>query len=179
MLCKGKMEYSTRDSDDSSPNSTHNKEIDGILERKQHRTNASLESKSDLTCFECNSIKFGAKCSNLSIHNKTEFRKKCEGDKKKCMVRKISYTTSTENSTSHVKVWSLERKCTNKCEEGCIVIGERTKVHACSACCTKSLCNVTNGVRCQSLTKWLPGRWAFVVAVVGLHTFMRPVEKNS
>ena len=38
-------------------------------------------------------------------------------------------------------MWGLERNCTNKCEPGCIVIGERTKLYSCTSCCEKSLCN--------------------------------------
>lgn len=60
-------------------------------------------------------------------------------------VKKFSYTTSTENSTSSPKLWSLERNCTNKCEPGCIVIGERTKLYSCTTCCETSLCNIGTG----------------------------------
>lgn len=60
-------------------------------------------------------------------------------------VKRFSYTTSTENSTSSPKTWSLERNCTNKCEPGCIVIGERTKLYACTACCETNLCNNGTG----------------------------------
>lgn len=60
-------------------------------------------------------------------------------------VKRFSYTTSTENSTSVPMMWSLERNCTNKCEAGCIVIGERTKLYACTACCEHSLCNTGKG----------------------------------
>lgn len=42
-------------------------------------------------------------------------------------------------------IWAIERNCTNKCEPGCIVIGERTKLYACTACCEKSLCNTGKG----------------------------------
>ena len=57
-------------------------------------------------------------------------------------VKRYSYSTSTENSTYTIKrLWSLQRDCTNKCESGCIVIGERTKLYACTVCCGKSLCN--------------------------------------
>lgn len=42
-------------------------------------------------------------------------------------------------------MWAIERNCTNKCEPGCIVIGERTKLYACTACCEKSYCNTGKG----------------------------------
>jgi hypothetical protein len=60
-------------------------------------------------------------------------------------VKRYSYSTSTENSTYPSKrLWSLQRNCTNKCEAGCIVIGERTKLYACTVCCGQSLCNTMN-----------------------------------
>ena len=60
-------------------------------------------------------------------------------------VKRFSYTTSTEDSTSSPQTWSMERKCTSKCEPGCIVIGERTKLSACTTCCEQSYCNVGTG----------------------------------
>jgi hypothetical protein len=62
-------------------------------------------------------------------------------------VKRYAYSTTTENSTYPIKrLWSLQRNCTNKCEPGCIVIGERTKLHACTLCCGRSLCNTMNDV---------------------------------
>ncbi|KAF9800468.1 hypothetical protein SFRURICE_013020 [Spodoptera frugiperda] len=60
-------------------------------------------------------------------------------------VKRFSFTTSTENSTTLPKMWALERNCTKHCEPGCIVIGERTKLYACTSCCTTSLCNYGSG----------------------------------
>lgn len=60
-------------------------------------------------------------------------------------VKRYSYTTSNESATSGQQLWSLERNCSGKCEDGCIVIGERIKIYACQACCETPLCNVSNG----------------------------------
>ncbi|KAF0767110.1 Uncharacterized protein FWK35_00019722 [Aphis craccivora] len=60
-------------------------------------------------------------------------------------VKRYSYTTSNESTTSGQQLWSLERNCSGKCEDGCIVIGERIKIYACQACCESPLCNVSNG----------------------------------
>ena len=60
-------------------------------------------------------------------------------------VKNFSYHTTSENVTKPQKhLWSIQRSCTNKCEPGCIVIGERTKLYACTACCETSLCNLGN-----------------------------------
>lgn len=61
--------------------------------------------------------------------------------------KRFSYTTSTENTTSEPRLFSLERNCTSKCEPGCIIIGERTKLYACTECCEANLCNTGNGAR--------------------------------
>lgn len=61
------------------------------------------------------------------------------------MVQRFSYTYSTENMTSGLKMWSLQRKCSKTCEPSCIVIGERVKLFACTSCCNASLCNTGNG----------------------------------
>jgi hypothetical protein len=60
-------------------------------------------------------------------------------------VKRYSYTTSNESATSGQQLWSLERNCSGKCEDGCIVIGERIKIYACQACCETPLCNISNG----------------------------------
>lgn len=62
-------------------------------------------------------------------------------------VKRFSYTTSTENSTTGLKMWALERNCTKHCEPGCIVIGERTKLYSCTSCCTDPLCNYGSGAQ--------------------------------
>lgn len=87
----------------------------------------------------------GEECVDLN-GNHSSLIKKCKSDEFICMVKRFSYTTSTENTTQPQKMWSLERKCTNVCEAGCIVIGERTKLYACTSCCeTNSLCNIGKG----------------------------------
>lgn len=56
-------------------------------------------------------------------------------------------SASTEDITGKPKLWLLQRNCTKTCEPGCIVIGERTKLHSCTTCCENSFCNVGNGSR--------------------------------
>nr|XP_050852614.1 uncharacterized protein LOC127064950 isoform X1 [Vespula vulgaris] len=116
----------------------------GQLMAKEHRTHAASERPNDLWCYQCDTMDDGELCSDLSS-NHSSFMQKCKDDKRICMVKRFSYTTSTENSTSSPQMWSLERNCTSKCEPGCIVIGERTKLYACTACCDKSFCNTGTG----------------------------------
>ena len=41
-------------------------------------------------------------------------------------VKRYSYT---ENATSPLALWYIERNCSAKCEPGCLILGERTKVN--------------------------------------------------
>jgi hypothetical protein len=61
-------------------------------------------------------------------------------------VKRYSYSIINGNSTSQPvkRLWSLQRNCAIKCEPGCIVIGERTKLYACTVCCDTDLCNTMN-----------------------------------
>ncbi|XP_058125026.1 uncharacterized protein LOC131293952 [Anopheles ziemanni] len=106
-----------------------------------HKTSAATEKINDLWCYSCNATDDGEACIELSSGNNASYVKKCNTEEFICMVKQFSYTTSTENSTSTPKLWSLERRCISSCEAGCIIIGERTKLYACTSCCEKSLCN--------------------------------------
>ncbi|XP_034186842.1 uncharacterized protein LOC117607348 isoform X1 [Osmia lignaria lignaria] len=119
-------------------------QLSGQLLSTEHRTHAAAERVNDLWCYQCDTMEDGERCSNLT-GNYTAFEHKCTGDKRTCMVKRFSYTTSTEDSTSSPQTWSMERNCTSKCEPGCIVIGERTKLSACTTCCEQSFCNVGTG----------------------------------
>ncbi|XP_025994552.2 uncharacterized protein LOC105198934 [Solenopsis invicta] len=119
----------------------------GQLMSKEHRTHAASERANDLWCYQCFTMEHGERCANLTDNtgNSSTFKHKCTDDRRMCMVKRFSYTTSTANSTSSQKMWALERNCTNKCEPGCIIIGERTKLYGCTACCETNLCNNGTG----------------------------------
>ncbi|KAL6433218.1 hypothetical protein ACFW04_006439 [Cataglyphis niger] len=119
----------------------------GQLSSKEHRTQAASEKANDLWCYQCFTMDNDDKCINLTDNtgNSSTFRHKCWDDKRMCMVKRFSYTLSTENTTYPPQIWSVERNCTNKCEPGCIVIGERTKLYACTDCCETNLCNNGTG----------------------------------
>lgn len=62
----------------------------GILDKRQHQTNASLEKMNDLTCYQCSTMNDEEKCRNKTFlttaTSNTKFQQKCKGDKKTCMV---------------------------------------------------------------------------------------------
>lgn len=116
-----------------------------------HKTSAAAEKHNDMWCYSCHSMEDGDICIDNITANYSSFMKKCKDDEYSCMVKRFSYTTSTENATSGAKMWSLERRCTNACESGCIIIGERTKLYACTSCCNSSYCNSGKGASAPSL----------------------------
>lgn len=66
--------------------------------------------------------------------------------------------------------WSLERRCANNCEAGCIVIGERTKLYACTDCCNSSYCNSGKGASAPPL---FVTHNCIILAVTVLHCLHR------
>ncbi|XP_066156292.1 uncharacterized protein [Euwallacea fornicatus] len=111
----------------------------------QHRTKAASEKQHDLWCYRCDSMVEGEKCLDLA-GNYSYLHQKCGKEQKKCQVRRISMSTSTEEVTGTPKLWLLQRNCSETCEAGCIVIGERTKLHSCITCCDESnFCNFGSG----------------------------------
>ncbi|ENN80873.1 hypothetical protein YQE_02719, partial [Dendroctonus ponderosae] len=111
----------------------------------QHRTKAASEKQHDLWCHKCDSMVDGDKCLDLS-GNYSHLHQKCAKEQKKCQVRRISMSTSTEEVTGKPKLWLLQRNCLETCDSGCIVIGERTKLHSCITCCDEhNFCNSGSG----------------------------------
>ncbi|XP_076375480.1 uncharacterized protein LOC117219454 isoform X1 [Megalopta genalis] len=131
----------------------------------EHKTPQASERVNDLWCYQCDTMEDGERCSNLT-GNYSAFEHKCTGDKRTCMVKRFSYTTSTENSTSSPQTWSTERNCTSKCEPGCIVIGERTKLYACTACCEQSFCNIGTGAAERLSTKGVDLFLALILQII-------------
>ncbi|XP_061711003.1 uncharacterized protein LOC133520540 [Cydia pomonella] len=111
-----------------------------LLRDSVHVTSAAARPNNDLWCYKCLAEVPEDKCADLR-HNNSALISKCHNDRPMCMVKRFSYTTSNENSTTDLKMWALERNCTKHCEPGCIIIGERTKLYACTSCCSTSLCN--------------------------------------
>lgn len=137
---------------------------------KIYQTNAALEKENLMFCYECNTMVNGKSCSDFTDKDEyLRFSTKCTGDRKTCMVKRYSYTTSNESTTSSQQLWSLERNCSGKCEDGCIVIGERIKIYACQACCESPLCNVSNGSVGRSATP------PFVVCLAILFLLLRTI----
>ncbi|GLV41283.1 ADAM metallopeptidase with thrombospondin type 1 motif B [Carabus blaptoides fortunei] len=126
-------------------------DVRGQLMSKEHRTQAASERNKDMWCYHCNTMDSGDKCVDLS-ENKTDQHVKCRDEGKACMVKRISLTTSTGNSTSSPRLWLLERNCSKHCEPGCIMIGERTKLHACITCCEGDFCSMCFTTEFYNLT---------------------------
>ncbi|XP_041970489.1 uncharacterized protein LOC121726910 [Aricia agestis] len=115
-----------------------------LLRDSVHVTSAAARPNNELWCYKCLAEYPEDMCADIR-HNNSALIHKCNNERRFCMVKRFSYTTSNENSTTALKMWALERNCTKNCDPGCIVIGERTKLYACTSCCTTSLCNYDSG----------------------------------
>ncbi|XP_014370945.2 uncharacterized protein LOC106720712 [Papilio machaon] len=135
-----------------------------LLRDSVHVTSAAARPNNELWCYKCLAEVPEDKCADLR-HNNSALIHKCQNDRRMCMVKRFSFTTSTENSTTALKMWALERNCTKHCEPGCIVIGERTKLYACTSCCTTSLCNYGSGADGISLNPFL-----FLIFILNIFT---------
>ncbi|RZB40790.1 uncharacterized protein BDFB_009942 [Asbolus verrucosus] len=123
-------------------------------EQQQHRTKAATEKQHDLWCYRCDTMVDGERCLDL-VGNYSYMHTKCHKEQKKCQVRRISMSTSTDEITGKPKMWLLQRNCSETCEPGCIVIGERTKLHSCITCCDeKNFCNAGSGCVAFELGFW-------------------------
>ncbi|CAH0407370.1 unnamed protein product [Chilo suppressalis] len=122
-----------------------------LLRDSVHVTSAAARPNNELWCYRCLAEVPEDKCADLRQNNSALIHK-CHNDRRVCMVKRFSYTTSNENSTTALKMWALERNCTKHCEPGCIIIGERTKLHACTSCCTTSLCNYDSSATQRTFT---------------------------
>ncbi|KAM7343517.1 uncharacterized protein ACRADG_010516 [Cochliomyia hominivorax] len=141
-----------------------------------HRTQAAQERINDLQCYKCDTMEDGEACVDVLNSNTTDFRYKCEGEEFICMVKRFSYTTSTENSTSSPKMWSLDRRCAVNCEPGCIVIGERTKLYACTSCCETSLCNTGKGSASSLLYRRIETGIGTIMSFMIVKSFIRYIS---
>ncbi|XP_037964032.2 uncharacterized protein LOC105393123 isoform X2 [Plutella xylostella] len=137
-----------------------------LLRDSVHVTSAAARPTNELWCYKCLAEDTDDRgCADLR-HNNSALIHKCHNDRRVCMVKRFSYTTSTENSTTALKMWALERNCTKHCEPGCIVIGERTKLYACTSCCTSSLCNYGSRAPAPRALPLLPLALAAATAIL-------------
>jgi hypothetical protein len=113
----------------------------------KHRTFKAQDIKADLHCYSCDYMTDFDNCVNINMTRQMKLTKKCEGEENFCVVKRFSYTMSDKNSTTSKKLWSLQRDCAPSCENGCIVIGERVKLYACSSCCDSDYCNISSGAQ--------------------------------
>lgn len=144
-----------------------------LLTNTVHKTQAAAEKMNDMWCYTCHSMENGDLCVENITANYSSFMKKCKDDELTCMVQKFSYTTSTENATSSPRMWSLERKCASNCESGCIVIGERTKLYACTSCCRTSYCNTGKG---SAHTAMRPTTFVIVIFVAAINCLLNRAQ---
>ncbi|ODN01029.1 hypothetical protein Ocin01_05649 [Orchesella cincta] len=120
---------------------TKSTSIKSITEKSKEKLVTSL------TCHVCHS-ESSADCFNFteSGENFEGFPQTCDSGDTMCVVKKFAFTSTYGNgTTSPMKTFSIKRNCSKKCEDGCVVMGERTRLYVCSQCCSTPLCNVGSG----------------------------------
>ncbi|XP_064104490.1 uncharacterized protein LOC135214290 [Macrobrachium nipponense] len=122
-------------------------------------------SASSLVCWSCSSSSHGNPCTNIDPTNSTTVDAKvCEPDEKFCWVKRIWYVVETKRGEETV-VFSVNRNCSAECSPTCIVIGDRTKIHSCTSCCTESHCNTDNSSSSRQTSNFLLLMSALMVAI--------------
>ncbi|XP_015784254.1 uncharacterized protein LOC107361841 [Tetranychus urticae] len=94
----------------------------------------------NLSCYSCSSLE-DPYCLNVTNATQDYLSKECRSKEKMCSVTRIEYENSDHTGTVF---WALERKCSSSCIQGCIILGERTRLHYCSSCCSDDLCNTNS-----------------------------------
>ncbi|GAB6028857.1 hypothetical protein CHUAL_004659 [Chamberlinius hualienensis] len=105
----------------------------------------------NLTCYTCHTLTHKEICNPFNESYVTLMpNATCPIGYNFCQVRRFSFSANGTDS----KVWMIERNCTNKCVNECVITGDRSKLHLCTSCCQNNTCNVGNSAvlhRWQSL----------------------------
>ncbi|XP_032783381.2 uncharacterized protein LOC116921224 [Daphnia magna] len=141
----GRDQLLAREKKISSSFNVYHDQQESLLTRRIRQSSGIPTSNHTLTCHQCRSFEDGDQCIHLPT-NSSIFNEPCGSHQTACMVKRFSYT---ENATSPLALWYIERNCSSKCEPGCLILGERTKLYACISCCNHNLCNIGNGANYQ------------------------------
>ncbi|KAG1658554.1 Calcium uptake protein 1, mitochondrial [Nymphon striatum] len=118
-----------------------NKEFISVMKNRLNRGLMSPHDalglpRTNLSCVHCHTLTSGENCVILPNDTKEMPKRHCVGKENYCMVKRLSYYSNQEDKPK--KLWALERNCSAKCVDGCVVIGERTKLFVCTTCCHDS-----------------------------------------
>ncbi|XP_053213441.1 uncharacterized protein LOC128396837 [Panonychus citri] len=116
----------------------------------------------NLSCYSCSSLE-DPYCLNVSNTTQEYLSRECQSKEKSCSVTRIEYEKSDHTGTIF---WALERKCSSSCIQGCIILGERTRLHYCSSCCSDDLCNT------NSLSIKLMETFSLIVTLILVNTMI-------
>ncbi|CAG0881326.1 unnamed protein product [Cyprideis torosa] len=98
-------------------------------------------------CFVCNGNE-NEECNSMDPVELRGlgFLKSCSKDERTCKVRRYAYTTFNESGEASGEiVWAIKRQCSKACVEGCLEMGQRTRLYVCTSCCYNSSCNSGSG----------------------------------
>ncbi|CAG2168326.1 unnamed protein product [Oppiella nova] len=109
-------------------------------------------SAGNLSCYTCSTID-DIRCKVInetyyysnykySTYNTRLYGSECGPGETYCAVQRLDAKINL--SSVDYKFWAIQRKCVQHCQDGCFVLGERTKLSLCTTCCTTNYCNVGN-----------------------------------
>lgn len=105
------------------------------------------QQQGPLTCWSCLAHTQGSDCFELDYENMT-LTKMCNLEEVFCMVNRIWYVVEVGAEARNL---SVNRTCATDCSPSCVVIGDRTKIHSCTSCCTTSYCNIGSSASAQPI----------------------------
>lgn len=105
------------------------------------------QQQGPLTCWSCLAHTHGPDCYDLDDENMT-LTKMCNPEEVFCTVNRIWYVVEAGAEARNL---SVNRTCAADCSPSCVVIGDRTKIHSCTSCCTTSYCNVGSSASAQPI----------------------------
>ncbi|XP_066987995.1 sericin-2 isoform X2 [Macrobrachium rosenbergii] len=155
-------DFPPRSSDESAPQGSSSSST-SLSSSSEEGSSTGLGSS--LVCWSCSSSSHGNPCTNIDPTNSTTVDAKvCDPDEKFCSVRRIWYVVETKKGEETV-VFSVNRNCSAECTPNCMVIGDRTKIHSCTSCCTESHCNTDNSSSSRQTSNFLLLMSALMVAI--------------
>lgn len=117
-----------------------------VAGQQQEEEQGGQQQQGPLSCWSCSDNTTG-QCYDLDQNNKN-LSQTCNPEEVFCSVNRIWYVVEGEANETN---FSLNRTCVAGCSPSCVVIGDRTKIHSCTSCCTSSLCNIGNSASAQPM----------------------------
>lgn len=141
-------------------------------------TTDATEPDVPLQCWNCTTTDPNHDCFGLADLNGTDplplpgapFKQNCSKEDTFCQVKRNWIITTKKDGVKEEKNFSITRSCTRTCDDFCIVLGDRTKIHSCQSCCTTPNCN-TGNIGTSSITRHIRAQSLLILTAAIMTTF--------